>query len=149
ALTSNDLMQQILWPANGQTNTENYTYNALAEVLTQQDRNQTTHSYTRDVLGRQTRDVATVTSATVDTTVLRLDTAYDTDGRAAQFTSYGDTAGTVLRNQVTRTFNGLSQLVSETQFHGGTATGTVQYVYSEMAGGANHSRLQRILYPNG
>src|SRR5262249_32783855 len=42
----------------------------------------------------------------------------------------------------------------ESQVHGDPGNpnaprGTAQYVYSEMAGGANHSRLKQLIYPNG
>ena len=54
------------------------------------------------------------------------------------------TAGNIV-TQVQRQFNGLGQLTREWQSHSGAAntstTLKVQYAYSEMAGGANHSRL--------
>jgi RHS repeat-associated protein len=54
---------------------------------------------------------------------------------------------------VQRKFNGLGQLIQEWQSHLGAvntgSTPSVQYAYSEMAGGANHSRLTSITYPNG
>lgn len=55
-------------------------------------------------------------------------------------------------NQVKREYNGLGQLTSDWQEHAGAVTGSslrVQYAYSEMAGGANHSRLTSMTYPNG
>jgi RHS repeat-associated protein len=55
-------------------------------------------------------------------------------------------------NQVKREFNGLGQLTSEWQEHAGAVTGSsprVQYAYSAMAGGANHSRLTAVTYPSG
>ncbi len=56
-------------------------------------------------------------------------------------------------NQVQRDFNGLGQLTKEYQSHSGAVnTGTspkVQYAYSEMSGGANHSRPTSLTYPNG
>lgn len=52
-----------------------------------------------------------------------------------------------------RDFNGLGQMTKEYQEHAGAVnTGTslkVQYAYSEMSGGANHSRLNTMIYPNG
>jgi hypothetical protein len=52
---------------------------------------------------------------------------------------------------VQRAYNGLGQLITEYQAHAGAVnTGTspkVQYTYSEMAGGANHSRLTSLVYP--
>ena len=50
-----------------------------------------------------------------------------------------------------RQFNGLGQLTAEYQSHSGAVnlatTPKVQYAYSEMAGGANHSRLTGMVYP--
>jgi hypothetical protein len=54
---------------------------------------------------------------------------------------------------VQREFNGLGQLTTEYQSHAGAVntagTPKVQYAYSEMAGGANHSRLTSLTYPAG
>ena len=56
-------------------------------------------------------------------------------------------------NQVQRAFNGLGQLTTEWQAHSGavntSTTPKVQYAYTEMAGGANHSRITSMTYPNG
>lgn len=55
--------------------------------------------------------------------------------------------------QVQRQFNGLGQLIHEWQSHSGavntSTTPSVQYAYSEMSGGANHSRLTTMTYPSG
>lgn len=68
-------------------------------------------------------------------------------------TSYDAASGGNIVNQVQRTFNGLGQLKIEYQSHSGAVnTGTtpkVQYTWSEMPSGANHSRLVSITYPNG
>src|SRR5262249_21658513 len=49
--------------------------------------------------------------------------------------------------------NGLGQLTKDYQEHSGSVnTSTslkVQYAYTEMSGGANHSRLTGVTYPNG
>ena len=91
--------------------------------------------------------------AGVDGAVRRIETAYDTAGRAFQFTSFDAKAGGNVVNQVRQDYNGLGQLIAEYQEHGGavnTSTSKkVQYTYSEMTGGANHSRLTEITYPNG
>src|SRR5262249_57089366 len=69
------------------------------------------------------------------------------------FTSYSDTGGTTIVNQVQRKFNGFGQLIQEWQAHGGavnTSTSpNVQYTYVEGGSGANNSRLTSIVYPNG
>jgi RHS repeat-associated protein len=138
-------------PSTASADQESFTYNALGETASFTDRNQTTHTYTYDVLGRRTADAVTITRADVDTAVQRLETAYDTGGRPSRFTSFSAASGGSLINQVQETYNGLSQLTSEAQSHIGpvvAATPKVQYAYSEMAGGANHSRLVSMTYPN-
>jgi len=157
-INSNDIRSAIRYPdpttgLPSSSEQETYTVNALAQTLTATDRNGTTHSYTYDVLGRLTSDTATTLGSGVDGAVRRIDTAYDTAGRAFLFTSYADTAGTAIANQVQRAYNGLGQLIAEYQAHSGavntSTTPKVQYAYSEMAGGANHSRLVSMTYPNG
>src|SRR5262249_6590639 len=110
----------------------------------------TTHTYVRDVLGRMTSDQVAVTSGQVDPSIQRLDTAYDTGGRPYLFTSYADTAGQMPKNQVQRSYNGLSQLTNEYQAHSGlgttSTTAQVQYSYDVMASG-NESRLVTMTYP--
>src|SRR5439155_24719246 len=58
-INSNDLLATVTYPANGQGNTDTYTYNPLGEIITTTDRNRSTNSYTYDVLGRQTADSVT------------------------------------------------------------------------------------------
>ena len=151
-LNSNELLASITYPANGQNNVESFTYNALGQKLGYTDRNQTVHAYSYDVLGRQTKDAVTV-GAGVDGRIVELDTAYDTGGRAYLFTSYARSGGLLVSaNQMLRVYNGLSQLIAEYQAHSGIVfsnTPAVQYTYSEMSGGANHSRLVSMTYPNG
>jgi RHS repeat-associated protein len=140
-------------PSSSPSQTETYTVNALGQPKTYTDHNGTVHSYTYDVLGRQTSDTVTTLGAGVDPAVQGLDTAYDTQGNPYLFTSYADKAGTVVVNQVERTFNGLGQMTGEYQSHSGpvnpATTPEVQYVYSLMSGGANHSRLVSMIYPSG
>ncbi|MEM1026511.1 MAG: LamG-like jellyroll fold domain-containing protein [Planctomycetota bacterium] len=163
-IDSNDLLAAVKYPdrTSGAASTsqqETYTYNAAGQVLTRTDLNGNVHTYSYDDLGRVTSDAATTLGTGVDGSVRRLDTAYDSAGRAYLFTSYDNAtpgSGNVV-NQVQREFNGLGQLVREYQAHGGTVnvstTPSVQYGYSEMAntsgGGANHSRLTSLTYPNG
>ncbi len=89
----------------------------------------------------------------VDGSVRRVETAYDTQGNAYLITSYDAASGGNVVNQVQRTFNGLGQLKIEYQSHSGAvdtgSTPKVQYTWSEMPSGANHSRLVSITYPNG
>jgi RHS repeat-associated protein len=159
-VNSNLLLAAIKYPdkITGQPSDaekDTFTVNALGQNLTCTDRNQTVHSYGYDVLGRLTSDAVTIPSTSaVDRSVQRLERAFDGQGNAYLFTSYNATSGGKVVNQVQRQFNGLGQLITEYQFHGDPANpqtpqGVVQYAYSEMAGGANHSRLVSMTYPNG
>jgi RHS repeat-associated protein len=126
--------------------------NALGETVTLTDRNGTVHTLTYDVLGRLVSDAVTTLGAGVDGSVRRLEYGYDIHGNLAHITSYNAATGGSVVNQVKREFNGLGQLTSEWQQHGGVVTGSsprVQYTYSLMAGGVNHSRRTGIIYPNG
>jgi RHS repeat-associated protein len=157
-VNSNDLVAAVYHPdpTTGNASSgykDQYTYNALGQVATYTDRNGNVHTYSYDVLGRQTSDTITTLGTGVDGGVRRLDTAYDTQGNAYLLTSYSDTAGTTIVNQVQRTFNGLGQLTNEYQSHSGavntSTTPQVQYAYNLMSGGANNSRLTSMTYPNG
>lgn len=96
AIYSNDLLRETRYPdpsagTAGTTNAdkERYTYNALGDAIAMTDRNQTVHAYTYDVLGRRLVDSITTLGSGVDGTIRRLETEYDTGGRAYRFTSAG------------------------------------------------------------
>src|SRR5262249_28262103 len=129
------------------------TVNALGEVATAQDRNGSVHTFGYDLLGRLTSDAVTTLGSGVDGAVRRLEAAYDGQGNAYLFTSYDAASAGNIVNQVQRAFNGLGQLITEYQSHSGavntSTTPKVQYAYSEMASGANHSRPTSLTYPNG
>jgi RHS repeat-associated protein len=156
-LNSNDLVGQTRWPdpvtgTASSSEQETVTVNALGQTLTTTDRNGTVHTLSYDVLGRVISDAVTTLGANVEGSVRRIEYAYDSQGNAALITSFDAATGGSIVNQVKREFNGLGQLTSEWQEHAGAVTGSsprVQYAYSEMADGANHSRLTSITYPNG
>ncbi len=83
------------------------------------------------------------------TRVRRITTAYEIRGLVFQITSYADTAGTTVVNQVQNVYNGFQQLVTQFQQHGAavnTSTSpNVQYAYAD--GSANTTRLTAITYP--
>src|SRR5882672_3422070 len=99
------------------------------------------------------RRAVTTLGSGVDGAVRRLEIAYDTQGNAYLFTSYDAASGGNIVNQVQRTFNGLGQLTVEYQEHSGvvntSTSAKVQYAWSEMPSGADHSRLTSITYPDG
>jgi RHS repeat-associated protein len=157
-LNSNDIVSAVQHPDKSTGNPssseqDSQTVDALGETLTATDRNGNVHSLTYDVLGRLTSDAVTTLGSGVDGAVRRIDTAYDTQGNPYLLTSYADTAGTTIVNQVQRAFNGLGQLTQEWQAHGGavntSTTPSVQSAYTLMSGGQNNSRLTSITYPNG
>jgi RHS repeat-associated protein len=157
-VNSNDILGSMQYPDKTSGNPssseqETYQVNALGQRTSFTDRNGNVHSYLYDMLGRPTSNQVTTLGSGVDGAVRRIDTAYDTQGNAYLLTSYSDTGGTTIANQVQRSFNGLRQLTQEWQSHSGavntSTTPSVQYGWSLMSGGANHSRLTSITYPNG
>ena len=163
SIASDDVLTRVSYPdkTTGDAGTaaadrQTYTYNALGEPLTYTDQNGTSHAYAYDVLGRSTADAATVASGNpqaVDTAVLRLETAYNSQGLPYLFTSYDAAGGGSVVNQVQDVYNGLGQLTTEYQAVSGavntSTTPKVQYAYTEMSGGANHSRPTSLTYPDG
>jgi RHS repeat-associated protein len=157
-VNSNDLLSAVKHPDKttgdpSNSEKETITVSALGETKTFTDRNGNVHSYSRDVLGRLTADAVTTLGTGVDGAVRRLEIAYDGQGNPYLLSSFDAATGGNVVNQVQRDVNGLGQLVTEYQSHSGvvvtSTTPKVQYAYTEMSGGANHSRLSSITYPNG
>jgi RHS repeat-associated protein len=165
-LDSNDLLREVRYPdkvtgepsdpkdPKGPANIESLTYNALGQVKSRTDRNQTVHDYTFDVVSRMTADAITLAvdnPHNVDGRVQRLETAFDSAGRPFKFTSFDTKNKNAVVNDVEREFNGLGQLTAEYQNHFGAVdkktTPKVGYVYSEGDKGANHSRMTALVYP--
>jgi len=140
-------------PANLPGDEKVYTYNFLGNVTGMTDENGTVHAYAYDVLGRQVTDAVTTLGTGVDGAVRRIATAYDTGDRPYLFTTSNAASGGSVVNQVQDTYDGLGQLTGQYQEHGGavnTSTSPeVQYAYTELAGGANNSRLTKMTYPSG
>jgi len=146
------------WPdastgASSTSEQETVLVNAVGQPLVTTDRNGNSHTLSYDILGRVVSDAITTLGSGVDGSVRRVESAYDSQGNAYLLTNYdAATAGNIV-TQVQRQFNGLGQLTAEYQSHSGavntSTTPSVQYSYSEMAGGANHSRLTSMTYPSG
>jgi RHS repeat-associated protein len=157
-VNSNDLLSNVY---NPDTNTGQptslfcitYKVNALGQRIFYADPNGTQHQYTYDVLGRLTSDTITIRlKSLVDGKVVRIDTAYDSQGIAYLFTSYSNTNARVgaVVNEIERLFNGFGQLSEESQSASGpvfSATPDVQYSYAN--GQNNNSNLLSIVYPSG
>ena len=69
-------------PSTSASERDTYTYNALGETKTKQDRNGNVHTYSFDVVGRLTTDAVTTLGSGVDGAVRRAEIAYDTGGRS-------------------------------------------------------------------
>ncbi len=150
-ITSNDLLYQTVYPAvAGTADTVSTAYSALGQVIQSTDRNGNVHQYTYDTAGRKISDTVTTLGAGVDGGVRRIDTAYNAQGLAYLYTSYADTAGTQIVNQVENIYNGLGQLAFQYQAVTGavdiSTTPVVEYTYSSPANG---SRITSMVYPNG
>jgi RHS repeat-associated protein len=160
SITSNDLLAAVQHPNKSTgspdvSDADSYTYNALGEVVSDTDRRTTTpttHTFLYDVVGRQVADEVTGLGSGVDSTVLRIETAYDSAGRPYLFTSYNATAGGTIVNQVKREYNGLGQIVTEYQAQGASgvtnSSPRVQYTYNPIAADANYSRVTSVVYPD-
>ena len=159
-INSNDLLAKVEYPdpttgnpSTSAANQEVYTYNQLGDTLTSTDPNGDVHTYSYDVLGRQTADAVTKLGSGVDGSVRRLTTAYNSDDLPYLYTSYNAASGGSIVNQVEDVYNGLGQLTGEYQEQGGVVntltSPETQYVYTEMSGGQNNSRLTQMIYPNG
>ena len=129
---------------------EGFGYNFQGDKTSFTDQNGSTHGYNYDVLGRLTADIVTAFGSGVNSTVKRLGYSFDTAGRPYQQTSYTNTGGTTVLNQIQDAYNGHGQLITEYQSHVGavntSSSPKVQYGYTA---GTNFSRLTSVTDPNG
>jgi RHS repeat-associated protein len=162
AIDSNDLLQLVKYPdkstgaaSSSASDQNSFTYNALGQVATKTDQNGTVHTYSYDAMGRMTSDAVTVASGNpqnVDTSILRIETSYYTQGLTYQVTSYDAASAGNVVNQVQYDYNGLGQVTQESQSHNGNvtiSTPSVQYGFNTTALDANGSRPTSLTYPNG
>jgi len=131
---------------------QSFGYNWQGEKTGFTDQNGTVHGYNLDVLGRLTADIISTLGSGVDGSIRRLGYSFNDAGLPFQQTSYSDTGGTTIANQVQDAYSGYAQLITEYQSHSGavntSTTPKVQYVYSQPTG-ANYSRITDVIYPNG
>ncbi len=109
-ITSNDLLYQTVYPSlDGQpAGRVSSSYDATGNVISTTDRDGNVHQYTYDTAGREISDTVTTLGAGVNGSVRRIDTAYNNQGLVYLQTSYADTAGTQIVNQVENIYNGLA-----------------------------------------
>ena len=96
-----------------------------------------------DVNDRQPRIAAIMSSCDLDLNVWPIT-------GAISYTSYADTAGTQIVNQVENIYNGLGQLAFQYQAVSGVVdVGSTPYVQYDYTSPSNGSRLASMVYPNG
>ena len=98
-------------------------------------------------------DGFTTHGAGVDGSVIRIGTAYNNQGLPYLLTSYADTAGTQIVNQVENVYNGLGQLTQQYQAVTGavdtSSTPSVQYTYSDPSTGSSGFAKRAELVSSG
>ena len=148
AIARNDLLAAVIYPdAADSADSVSLEYNRQSQVSQRQDQNGTQHQFGFDGLGRQIQDIVAQLGTNVDGTVRRIDTAYEIRGMVNLLTSYGNTGGTAIVNQVTLAYNDFAQLISDEQdlSASGGPTHTVGYAYVD--GPGNTSRPMSVTYP--
>ena len=151
-VASSDLLRSETYPdAADTTDRVFYSYNRQGQRKRTRDQNGSIHDYTFDALGRQTADTVTTLANGIDGTVRRIGTSYEVRGLVEKITSYGDTTGTSVVNEVQNVYNSFSQLTTQYQEpNGAVNTGTsakVQYTYAD--GSTNTIRPETLIYPSG
>jgi YD repeat-containing protein len=102
-----------IWSFNSGTDHTATAYDRLGRTTNTTDPRGVVHAYTYDSAGRLSADIVTSlgdAGQNVDGTVRRLGTTYDDLGRVHLVTSYGDTAGTNVLNEVKSEYNGWGQV---------------------------------------
>ena len=151
-IARSDLLVGVIYPdAADSTDSVQNVYNRQGQVKQTRDQNGTTHQFGFDGFARRISDTVSLFGANVDQTVKRIDLAYEIRGMLELVTSYGNTTGTSVVNQVLRQFNAFAQLQYEYQQHDGPAvpfvSPAVQYDYED--GSANTIRPTAIIPPAG
>ncbi len=118
-INSNDLLSKTVYPDG---TTQQCTYDALGELITETNRDDSVHTYQYDLLGRQTKDSVSNLPLLMDGSVTALGTTYDTLGDVTLATSYEGSGNIV--NQVENVYDGLGNLVTQYQAHSGAVNTT-------------------------
>ena len=162
-LFSNDLIATIEYPdkttgdaATVASEQQGFGYDWQSEKTSFTDQNGTTHTYDYDVLGRLTADIVTTLASGIDNSVLRLGYSFNDAGLPYQQTSYSDTSGTSIVNQIQDNYNGYGQLccaIRKLQ-RAAVNTSSTPYVGSPVflrnLRHANYiAGCRRTIYPNG
>lgn len=129
-----------------------FRYNRLGERDGMADQNGTVHAYGYDGLGRLIYDQTPVLGPGVDSAVRQMTLRYNVQGYiAAVMQSASNTwPYPTLSDEVTFTYNGFGQLVTEQQSHDGPVVNgmTPQVTYTYANGSENMIRRTSMIYPN-
>ena len=105
-IARSDLLVSVIYPdAADSTDSVQNVYNRQGQIKQTRDQNGTVHQFGFDGFACRTSDAVVLFGANVDQTVKRIDLAYEIRGMLELVTTYGDTAGTSIVNQVLRQFN--------------------------------------------
>ncbi|HEV2968550.1 MAG TPA: RHS repeat domain-containing protein, partial [Pirellulales bacterium] len=145
SIARNDLRTVEIYPdATDSTDHVSYTYNRQGQPITKTDQSGTVHAYSYDRFGRITSDAVTQFGTGVDNLVSRIATAYEIRGMMSQVTSY---SGASIFNQVTLTYNGFEQLLTDQQDQSGSGGPNLTVDYGYADGTNNTIRRMSITYP--
>ncbi|MBC7834513.1 MAG: hypothetical protein H7Y88_05355, partial [Phycisphaerales bacterium] len=168
-IASNDLLYKVRYPdestgapGTGAAYTVSYAYNRGGELRSTTDQNTTRHVYTRDSLGRVTKDHVDAFGTNIDNTVKAIAVTYDSLSRLDQVRSASDTSAATIVNDLRFRYTPLWQVAKVYQDHDGVVettssdpdgtpinnTARVQYTYANDAA-KNYSRLTAMTYPDG
>ncbi|MCH8992618.1 MAG: RHS repeat-associated core domain-containing protein, partial [Acidobacteria bacterium] len=100
------------------------------------------------MLGRPTADTTSTIGSGVDTDVERIDRAYEVRGMVDLVTSYSDTSGSTVKNEVAMVYNDFAQLTSDEQAHAGIVGSAPKVQYGYVDGTGNTIRRTTVTYPN-
>jgi len=131
-------------------------YDRLGRATAVTDQRGVVREYTYDDAGRLSGDIVTSlgSSGIVDGSIRHIGRTYDDIGRLSTVTSYSDTSGTTVANQIEYAYNAWGWLAREYQAHDGAVDGNTPYVKYEYDDGAVNGvarfvRLAQVEYPNG
>jgi RHS repeat-associated protein len=132
-----------------------YTYDYASRKSSLKDPRGVVHTYAYDSAGRFSSDTVTTLPSGVDGSVLRLGKSYDSLSRTLARTSYSDTGGTTVVNQVKNTYDSWGNVIKDEQEHVGAivpgTTASYQVAYSDggASGAGKYIRPVSVTYPNG
>jgi len=146
-----------LWNLGSHADCVVYAYDRLGRKTSMTDQRQVTHAYAYSTTtGALLSDTATGTwlPLSVDATIRRIGYTYDNFGRTTKVTSYSDTGGSTVINEVAFEYGAWGVVTKSIQDHYGATAATdpnVQYAYEDGSGGAdldaNFVRVDYVTYP--